>query len=140
MGNSEFDPAKLEEFMKRLEASNARQEKYARKQYRMSQITALASIVMLILVIYACGTVIPRVNALFSNMEIVLKDVETVTSQLAGSNLDQMIDGINQLVSTSEYSIRQAVERLNAVDIETLNQAIKGLYDVVNPLSKFFGG
>ena len=32
--------------MERIEASNAGQEKYAKKQYRMSQITALCSILV----------------------------------------------------------------------------------------------
>lgn len=139
MENFQNDPAQLAEFLKRLEASNAKQEKYARKQYRMSQITALASLVMMVVVISACFTVIPRLNTLFTNMETVMTDVETVTSSLANSNIDQMIDGIDQLVSTSEYSIRQAVDKLNAVDIDTLNQAIKSLNDVVEPMAKFFG-
>ena len=39
--------------MERIEASNVGQEKYAKKQYRMSQITALCSILVLIIVIYA---------------------------------------------------------------------------------------
>lgn len=46
--------------MERIEASNAGQEKYAKKQYRMSQITALCSILVLIIVIYAAVTLIPE--------------------------------------------------------------------------------
>ena len=41
----------LEAMLKRLEDSNERQASYAKKQYRMSQLTALASILSLAIVI-----------------------------------------------------------------------------------------
>ena len=37
----------MQEMMERIEKSNAGQEKYARRQYRMSQITAAASLLIL---------------------------------------------------------------------------------------------
>ena len=72
--------------MERIEASNAGQEKYAKKQYRMSQITALCSI----------------------------------------------------LVSSSEDSVQNALNQLNSIDIDTLNQAINHLNDTVTPFANFF--
>ena len=65
----------LEAMLKRLEDSNERQASYAKKQYRMSQITALASILILAIVIYTSATIIPRVNRLFDDVETVMDSV-----------------------------------------------------------------
>jgi len=34
--------------------------------------------------------------------------------------------------------VELAVDKINAIDIDTLNQAIKDFSDVVEPLAKFF--
>ena len=72
----------LEAMLKRLEDSNERQASYAKKQYRMSQITALASILILAIVIYTSATIIPRVNRLFDDVETVMDSVNVVAKEL----------------------------------------------------------
>lgn len=83
--------------MERIEASNAGQEKYAKKQYRMSQITALCSILVLIIVIYAAVTLIPKANTTFQNLNLIMEDLDTITSDLAEADLGGMISDIDHL-------------------------------------------
>ena len=122
--------------MERIEASNAGQEKYAKKQYRMSQITALCSI--LIIVIYAAVTLIPKANTTFQNLNLIMEDLDTITSDLAEADLGGMISDIDHLVSSSEDSVQNALNQLNSIDIDTLNQAINHLNDTVTPFANFF--
>lgn len=129
---------KILELLEQIKESNERREAYAKNQYRMSKITAAASITALVLVISACAFVQPRIKTIFTTMEVVMADMENITNELANANLGQMIDGIDQLVATSEYSIKQAVDRLNTVDIGSLNKSIQSLHDIVEPLSKLF--
>ena len=42
------------------------------------------------------------------------------------------------LVTTGQDGLEQMMARLNAVDFKSLNQAIRNLADVVEPLAKFF--
>lgn len=125
--------------MERIEASNAGQEKYARKQYRMSQITALASVIVLAVVLYTAAILIPKVNVTYQNMQLILENVKVITTELAEADLDQMITNVDQLVVSSETNINEAMEKINAIDIEELNTAIKSLSDVVEPFAQFFG-
>lgn len=134
-----FSNEEFRQLMKKLEAANAGQEKYAKKQYRMSQITAWASIMILAIVLYTCSIIIPRMDTLFGQMESVMYDVESVTSKLAKADWNQMIDDMNHLVQTSEKSVQEALDTINAIDIETLNQAIEDLSNVIAPISKLFG-
>lgn len=124
--------------MEQIQSSNAGQETYAKKQYRMSQITALASIIILGITIYVAATLLPKVNTTFQNLDVVMSDLEVITSELASADLEQMITDVDHLVTSSEKSIHDALSQVNSIDIPTLNKAIKDLSDVVAPLAKFF--
>lgn len=138
--NSTAPPEKeLETMLKKLENSNERQADYAKKQYRMSQITALASILILAIVIYTSATIIPRVNRLFDDVETVMDSVNVVAKELEEANLGQMVTDIDNLVTSSDQSVKEALQQINAVDIQTLNQAIQDLANLISPLARFFG-
>ena len=126
------------ELLTQLKKSSERREEYAKKQYLMSKITAAASMTALALVISASLFALPCLKTMFTSIDTVMSDMEAITNELAKANLGQMIDGIDQLVSTSEYSIKQASDRLNALDIDSLNKSIQSLHDIVEPLSKLF--
>ena len=129
----------LEAMLKRLEDSNERQASYAKKQYLMSQITALASILILAIVIYTSATIIPRVNRLFDDVETVMDSVNVVAKELEEANLGQMVTDIDNLVTSSDQSVKEALRQINSVDIQTLNQAILDLSNLISPLARFFG-
>ena len=129
----------LEAMLKRLDASNERQAKYAKKHYRMSKITALASILILAIVIYTSATIIPRVNRLFDDVETVMDSVNVVAKELEEANLGQMVTDIDNLVTSSDQSVKEALRQINSVDIQTLNQAILDLSNLISPLARFFG-
>lgn len=129
----------FQKMMERIEKSNAGQEKYARRQYRMSQVAALAAVLILVVVTYTCAQLIPKVNATYRHLEAVMQDLEVITSELADADLNQMIDDIDSLVVSSEDNINSAMKKLNAIDFETLNAAIGDLAGVVSPLANFFG-
>ncbi|MBS5065083.1 MAG: hypothetical protein KHZ58_15040 [Hungatella hathewayi] len=123
--------------MKQIESSNAGQEKYARKQYIMSQITAAASIVILGIVLYVAVTLLPRANATFDNLELVMGNLQVITSELADTDIDGMINNVNRLVTSSQQDVEDALSKVNAIDFDSLNKAIKDLSDVIAPLAKF---
>ena len=129
----------MQEMMERIEKSNAGQEKYARRQYRMSQITAAASLLILAAVCYTCSVVIPKVNVTYQHLELVLEDLETISSELAEADLGSMIQDIDHMVVSSEENMNEALKKIGAIDIDQLNGAIASLSGVVKPLADFFG-
>lgn len=124
--------------MERIEASNAGQEKYARKQYHMSRITAAVSVIILAVVLYTASVFIPKVNVTYQNMELIMEDLQVITSELAEADINQMISDVDELAVRSQENIGSAMEKINAIDIDGLNQAIRNLSDAVEPFAKFF--
>lgn len=131
-----------EEFKKaleNLESSNQGQEKYARRQYYMSMISAICSIAALCIVIYMVGSLMPQVNTLLTDVQSTMTNVQKITTDIAAIDLEGMAGDVDSLVKTTEGSIGDAMIRLNSVDFEGLNRAIADLESIVAPLASLFG-
>ena len=68
-------------------------------------------------------TTLTHMNEAITQMEGALSEVETLATE-AGNAMDGM---------------EKALENINGIDIETLNQAITDLGEVVQPMADFFG-
>ena len=132
------EQSELLELVKKLEAENAAQERYAKKQCRMACVSAAASVLALVVVIVCVAVLMPRVLQTFDQADAILADLEAVTSQLAES-LPQMIEDLNALVSGSRDGISEAIGKIAAIDIDSLNEAIQDLKTVIQPLARLLG-
>lgn len=142
----------LQEWMDRMEASNRQQARYAKWQCIFTAIAAVCCVSLFLLVYIK----MPAMQELSTKMETVLTDLEVITQQLSGSmetvlenletvtaqlaevDLGAMAESVDDLVTTSQAGVKQATDKLNTIDFKTLNQAIRDLADVVEPLAKFF--
>ena len=131
---------------------NDKQERLAKLQCILTGVTAACCLGVFLLV---C-TLMPRVYGLVEQTETVLTDLEAVTGQLEGqmevilTNLDEvtqelaqadlagMVENVDTLATTSQSAVEHATEKLDTIDLDTLNKAIQDLADVVEPLARFF--
>ncbi len=129
----------MQEYLEKLEKSNKQQVRYARVQCLFSVAAAVCCVLLLLTV----AKIVPDIKALSNEIsgvaaqaDVVLNNLETVTEELAAADLDGLVTDVNTLVNTSQQGMEGALEKLNGLDIDTLNQAIKDLADVVKPLAK----
>ena len=132
---------KLLKLIEDMEKANRKQVTYARLQFIFSVVAAVCCMALLL----SGMKVLPRLQETAAQAEVVLSNLETVTSELADSNLssmvenvDALVENVDGLVSTSQSGVEQTIEKINAIDFEALNAAIKDLSDVIEPIAKFF--
>ena len=132
---------KLLKLIEDIEKANRKQVTYARLQFIFSIVAAVCCMVLLL----SGMKVLPRLQETAAQAEVVLSNLETVTSELADSNLssmvenvDALVENVDGLVSTSQSGVEQTIEKINAIVFEALNAAIKDLSDVIEPIAKFF--
>ena len=131
---------------------NDKQERLAKLQCILTGVTAACCLGVFFLV---C-TLMPRAYGLAGKAQTVLTDLESVTGQLneqmdtilinldevtkelAQADLAGMVENVDTLATTSQNAVEHATEKLDTIDLETLNKAIADLADVVEPLAKFF--
>ena len=132
---------KLVELLERMEQTNKKQVFYARLQFLFTVVAALCCVVLLL----SGMSILPKLQETAVQAEAVLTNLETVTTELAKvdlnsmvQNMDTLLTDVDGLVGTSQVGVEQAMEKLNAIDFDALNDAIKDLSDVIDPIARFF--
>lgn len=127
-------------------------EETSRKQLLFSKIlcgvTALVLVFSLVVVIFLCGSagyiqelsleltqITGQVSGIAEQAVTVLNNLEKVTNALAQVDLGGMIEDVDGLVNSSQGAVEEALGKMNAIDIDTLNKAIKDLATVAEPLA-----
>ncbi|MCR5673281.1 MAG: hypothetical protein K6F87_06155 [Lachnospiraceae bacterium] len=85
----------------------------------------------------ASGT-IEQVNGMMGEVQSVVSNLDKSTQELAAVDLNGMLDNVNSLVATSEASVQDTVKKIDDVDLDSLNKAIKDLSTIIAPLAKLF--
>ena len=131
----------LQELLTRLEKSNRQQVRYARLQCLFAVLAAVCCCAML----FAVLSVVPQIQQialqiqdLGTQTETVLTNLESVTAELAEVDLGSMVSNVDTLVADSQEGVKQALDKINELDIDSLNRAIADLSAVVKPLADFF--
>ena len=127
-------------------------EKQSRRQLLFTKILCMLCVLMLIctlvLTLSITGavqetlTIAQPLQQMADQAGTVMANLDTVAQDLADANLGSMVENVNTLAADSQTVITEAMKKLDTIDIDTLNQAIADLADVVEPLakvSKFFG-
>lgn len=122
------------DLLERIEKANRKQVFYARLQFAFTIVAVLCCAVLLI----AGIQILPKLQETAAQAETVLSNLEAVTAQLANADIGTMVEDVNALVSTSQVGVEQAIAKINDIDFDSLNDAIKDLSDVIEPIAKFF--
>ena len=142
------------EILNEIKQDNIKEVKYAKRQSRFAIITSVAAMAVCFLLAAALLYIVPQVtllidqanyimaetNELMGEADVVMKNMETVTDELAHADLTGMLDNVNTLVISSEAQLEEAMSKIDSMDIESLNKAIRDLGTIVNPLARLFGG
>ena len=134
---------KLLELLEEIKKGNTKQVLYARLQCIFSIVAALCCVIVLVLGL----KILPELRTSVTQAETVLSNLEDVTTELAkmdlGSmveNVDGLVKNVDDLVTTSQSGVEQTMDKINAIDFETLNKAIEDLSEVIAPIANFFNG
>lgn len=114
-------------------------EKNSRQQTRTARLQCLLALVAAVFCVGVFALIfnfLPRLDTVVTQMQTVLGNLETTTQELAALDLGSMMDGIDTLVASGQEGLAQTMEKLNTIDIDTLNKAIKDLAAVVEPFAK----
>jgi len=121
-------------------------EKLSRKQVRFARIQCIFSIaaaVCCLVLVVSVVRILPQfsqaagqVQSLAGQAETVLTNLEGVTQELAQADIGSVVTNVDTLVTASQSGIEEAMEKISAIDIEALNQAIEDLNKVIEPLAK----
>ena len=146
----------------RLEKYNRQQARAARVQCFVSVISMLCCAAALVMVMIT----VPKIEKMTVQTERFIKDASGAMEDIQAAsenisqldlgpvlvevrdllenvdglltNVDGLVDDVDTLVTTTQDGLEDTLEKIEKVDFDALNKAIKDLADVVEPLAKFF--
>ena len=123
--------------LEELTEQNRQQTASLKKQLFVTRILAAAGCVLAAAVFLLI--VPPMLQIISQGQETLVEATDTLqTAQETLTDIQTLFDE-NGLVWQSSEALSQATEKLNRMDIESLNSAIRDLGAVVEPLAEFFG-
>ena len=93
--------------------------------------------IMALVLVISAVFVVPSLNRAADSIAQVSGQLEEL--QLQDLELAETLKDIDEFVITSEKGVQKTIEKLDAVDLEKLNEAIEALRNVVEPLRRIFG-
>ena len=119
---------------------------YEKKKLLAARITAVASIITLVIVIAGAAFVVPCLTKLSLALEAASASIDSAAKQVIDADLPELSRSIDALVSSSRTAANNAndaasaaLEKIEALEIEKLNDAISDLSSIVKPLARLLG-
>ena len=128
------------ELLQKIEKSNRTQVRTGRLMCLLGLVGAVCGGIALVLVIQVLPRleeILPQINTVLEQMKTVLGNLEQTTAQLAAIDLEGMVSNVDALVATGQEGLEQTMDKLNSIDLNTLNKAITDLAKVIEPLANF---
>lgn len=127
------------ELLRRIDR-NSRMQTYA--GYVRTGLMLVCAVCMAVLVVMVYR-MLPQINEILDQARLAMGQIQTVlanleqtTDQLAQVDLESMVSNVDALVVSGQQSLEASIAKLNSVDFDALNQAIKDLSAVIEPLAK----
>lgn len=121
------------ELLRRIEKSN-RQKVFTNVLVCLFMLAAAASCIAVCVML---GQLIPQANQILTQTRTILGNLEEASRQMQQLEMETMVSNVNSLAVYAQQSLQQTMDKLNTLDIETLNKAINDLAQVIEPLAKF---
>lgn len=119
---------------------------YEKKKLLAARITAVASIITLVIVIAGAAFVVPCLMKFSPALEAASASIDSAAKQVIDADLPELSRSIDALVSSSRTAANNAndaasaaLEKIEALEIEKLNDAISDLSSIVKPLARLLG-
>lgn len=114
---------------------------YERVRTLATLVIAAGMVICIVTVLPVILTTVQRANDIMlqASETIVLADaaIESITEMSA--TITDMGDNMDAFITENSESIADVMKKVDSVDFESLNKAIKDLGDVVEPFANFFG-
>lgn len=123
-----------------IREQNEIEKTYLKKQLNTMKALVFAMAGIFLMLLITVGILVPRFVSTLNNANMTLEQVSYMAEQIVSTaeQVDDVLAGVNTLVEESSEGVTQALNNMNSIDFEKLNQSIDDFNKVISPLSGFF--
>lgn len=124
-----------------IREQNEIERTYLKKQLNMMKALMFAMAGIFLVLLISVSVLVPKLVVTLDNANVALEQISYMAEQIVftAEQVDEVLGSAKILVEESGEGITQALENMNSIDFEKLNQSIDDFNKVISPLSSFFG-
>ena len=126
--------------LKQIQQDTAEQKELQKKRLTLSKVSTAMVALLTVIIMISLAWILPTFNNLAKTADVaiaqlttVMQDIEVIAKEIQEANLVNILKNVNGLLEETN-------EKITALDVNELNQALKNLGDALSPLAKMFGG
>jgi hypothetical protein len=104
---------------------------YQKKEARHARVTAWVSFLLALVILAALVLAVPKAVKLVKGVETTLAKVDVMTDAA-----EELVANANTMVLKNTDAVTETIRKLNELDFDSLNNAIRNLDDAVRPLAE----
>lgn len=129
-----MDEYNIKYLMDDIREQNEIERKYLKKQLNMMKVLMFAMAGIFLILLIAVSVLVPKITITLDNANVALEQISYTAQQM-----DDVLMEVGELVEDSSEGVTKALENMNTIDFDKLNQSIEDFNNVISPLSGFFG-
>ena len=119
--------------------TNKQDTHYSKGTYYFTMIIAIASALTFFVILICAIVIVPKAVNLIGTAQTTLDNMQTVSENLMDLKLSDSIQNIDDNTSRAMQDVSDSMEKIESLDVESLNQAIRDLSESVENLNSLFG-
>ncbi len=123
----------VKKLIEEIREENEVERSYLKKQLNMMRVLMVSMAAIVCILVVTLMILVPQITATLDNANQALGELSTTAAKV-----NEVFTSVQLLVEDSSAGVTQAIEKLNSINFEGLNQSIEDLGKVVSPLSEFF--
>ena len=109
-----------------------------KRDFILKLIIAVASVLTFLVILIVAVVVVPKAVNLMNTAQRTLDNMEDVSEELKALELAEAINVIEDNTSQAMSDVSSAMDQVEKLDVDTLNQSIQELKDSTEKLSNLF--
>ena len=118
--------------------ADLRRSKSEKTAYYARLVIAGCSVLTFLTLLIVVLMVVPRVMNLMNTAQKTLDNLETVSEELKALELAEAIKSIEDNTARAMEDVSSAMDQINSLDVDTLNQSIQELKESTEKFSSLF--
>jgi predicted PurR-regulated permease PerM len=110
-----------------------------KRDFIIKLIIAISSVLTFMVILIAVIILVPKAVRLMNTAQRTIDNMETVSEELKALELAEAIKMIEDNTSQAMSDVSEAMEQVEKLDVETLNESIQELKESTEKFSSLFG-
>ena len=104
-----------------------------------SAVTACCTVLICLVLVVSAFIVVPKAVKLIGSAQVAVENINEVSEELSKLKIEEAISNIEDSTTQAMSDVSDSMEKIESLDVDTLNESIQDLKKTTDAFKKLFG-